>query len=66
VDEISDFLVWGGGILVLERQVGCCGFGGRVFDTRGFLIVLPSSFLRDCCGSWHSLLRRGFLNVGGH
>jgi len=51
IDEIGDILEWGGGILVGDHQAGCRGFSCRGFDTRDcFLLRLPTSLLRGCCG----------------
>jgi hypothetical protein len=37
-------------------------FSGRGFNTRGcFLLRLPSSHLRDCCGFGLKMLRHGRL-----
>jgi hypothetical protein len=67
IEEIRDFLEWGGGTLVGYHQVWCCGFGGRGFDTRGcFLFGLTSSPLRGCCRLGLRLLRPGRLPGGGH
>jgi len=46
-EEIRDILEWGGGVLGRDHQAGCCGFGGRGFDTRDFFLLrLPRSPLR--------------------
>jgi hypothetical protein len=67
IEEIRDFLEWGGGSLGGDHQVGCCEFGGRRFDTHGcFLLGLPSSRLRGCCGFGLRLLRSGRLPGDGH
>ena len=66
VIEIRNFLEWGDGTLVCEHQVRGSGFRGRGFDTRGcFLVRLPSSQLRGCCGFGLRLLRPGRLPGGG-
>jgi len=63
IEEIRDFLKWGGGNLCWEHQVGGCGFDSRRFDARGcFLFRLLSS----CCGLGLRLLRPGRLPGGGH
>jgi hypothetical protein len=50
-----------------DLQVGCCGSGGRGFDTRGcFLLGLPSSRLRGCCRFGLRHLRPGRLPGGCH
>ena len=47
-----------------NHQVGCCGCGGRGFDSRGcFLLRLPSSPFRGSCGFF---LRPGRLPGGRH
>jgi hypothetical protein len=67
IEEIRDFLEWGGGTLGGDHQVGCCGFGGRGLDTRGcFLFGLTSSPLRCCCRLGPRLLRPGRLPGGDH
>jgi hypothetical protein len=48
IEEIRNFLEWGGGTLVRNHQVGGCGFSGRGFDTCGCFLGLPSSRLRGC------------------
>jgi hypothetical protein len=35
IEEIRNFLEWGGGSLGGDHQVGGGGFGSRGFDTRG-------------------------------
>ena len=60
IDEIGDFLEWGGGAVGGDHRVGCCGFAGRGFDAHGcFLLGLPSSQFRACCGFGLRLLRPG-------
>jgi len=50
-----------------DHQAGCCGCGGRGFDTRGcFLLRLPRSLLRGCCGFGLRFIRPDRLPVGGH
>jgi hypothetical protein len=39
IEEIRNFLEWRGGRLGGDHQVGCCGFGGRGFDTRAALFL---------------------------
>jgi hypothetical protein len=64
---MRDFLEWGVGPLVGDHHVGCCGFGGRVFDTRAcFLPGLASSLLSGSCRFGLGLLRPGRLPIGGH
>jgi len=47
IEEIRDFLEWGGGTLGGDHQIRCYGFGGRSFNTRSyFLLGLHSSRLR--------------------
>ena len=49
------------------HQVGCRGFSGRGFDTRGrFLVGLPTSRLSGCCGFGFGLVRPGSLPGGRH
>jgi hypothetical protein len=51
IEEIRYFSEWGGETLVWDHQVGGSGFSGCGFDTHGcFLLRLPSSQLRGCCG----------------
>jgi hypothetical protein len=66
IEEIRNFLQWGGGTLVRDHQIGGCGFSGRGFDTRGCFLRLPSSRLGGCCGFELRLLRAGRLPGGGH
>ena len=67
IDEISEFLEWGGGSLGGDHQAGFCGCGGRGFDTRGcFLLRLPRSPFRGCCGFELRFFRPGRLSGGGH
>jgi len=67
IEEIRNFLEWGGGTLGWDHQVGGCGFSDRGFDTRGcFLLALPSSLLRGCCGFGLRLLRPARFPGGGH
>jgi hypothetical protein len=44
VEEIRDFLEWGGGAMGGDHQFGSCAFGGRGFDTRGcFFLGFPAA-----------------------
>jgi len=46
IEEIRDFLEWGGGTLGGYHRVGCCGFCGRGFDTCGcFFFVFTAAGL---------------------
>jgi len=66
IEEIRNFLEWGGGTMGWDHQVGVCGFSGRGFDTRGcFLLRLPCSWVRGSCG-FVLRLRPGRLSGGGH
>jgi len=49
IEEIRNFLEWGGGTLVWDHQVGVVGLATGV-DTRGCFLRLPSIRLRGCCG----------------
>ena len=49
-----------------DQRIGECRFRSRGFDIRGcFLLALPSSRLRVCCGFGLKLLRPGRLPGGG-
>ena len=50
----------------VDHQAGCCGCGGRGFDTHGcFLLRLPRSPFRGRCGFDFRFLRPGRLPGGG-
>ena len=50
-----------------DHQAGCCGCGGRGFDTRGFFLLrLQSSPFRGCCVFGLRFLRPGRLHGGSH
>ena len=50
-----------------DHQAGCCGCGGRGFDTRGCShLRLPSSPCRGCCGFGLRFLSSGRLPGDGH
>ena len=68
IEEIRDFLEWGGWNLGWDHQVKGWGFGGRGFDTCGcFLFQLPSSWFSGRCGFFGlRLLRLGSLPDSGH
>lgn len=66
IEEIRNFLEWGGGTLGWDHQVGCRGFSGRSFDTCGcFLLGLSSSRFRGCRRFGVGLPRPGCLPGGG-
>jgi len=53
--------------LGVDHQTGCCGFSSRGFGTRdSFLLRLPRSPLRGCCGFQLRFFRPGCLPVVGH
>jgi hypothetical protein len=64
VELIRDFIEWGGGILGVDHQFRGCGLCG--FDTRGFLLCLPSGRLSGCCRFWIGLLRPSRFPGGCH
>ena len=67
IEEIRNFLEWGGGTLVWDHPVGGSGFSGRGFDTRGcFLFRISSNQLMGCCGFVLRLLSPGRLPGRGH
>jgi hypothetical protein len=46
IEEIRDFLEWGGGRLGGDQQFRICGFGSRGFHTRGCILLwLPAADL---------------------
>ena len=62
IEEIRNFHECGGGTMCGNHQEGCCGFGGRGFDSRGcFLVSLRSGRLRGCCKFELRLLRPSHL-----
>jgi hypothetical protein len=67
VEEIRDFLEYGGGTLGGSHQFGCCGLASCGFDTRCcFIFRLRSERLM---GRWRlglRLLGPGCLSGGGH
>jgi len=64
IEEILVILEWGGGNLGGDHQAGCCGFSCCCFGTRDcFLLSLPTSPLRGCCGFELSFLRLAFSLV---
>ena len=58
IEEIRDFLEWGGGRLFGDHQIRGCEFGGRGLDSRScFLLFLPSGRISGCRRLWLGLLR---------
>jgi len=50
IEEIRDFIEWGGWNFCRDNQTGCCGCGSHGCDIRCcFLLGLPRSPLRGCC-----------------
>jgi len=66
VFEVRNFLLWGGGTLVWDHQVGVVGLAAAVLTRGCVLLRLPSSQLRGCCGFGLRLLRPGRLPGGDH
>jgi hypothetical protein len=65
IEEIRNFLEWGGGNLGGDHLFGCCVFGGRNIHTRAcFLIGLHSIRLRGNCRFGFRLLQPGRLPGG--
>ena len=64
IEDIFDFVEWGGGILGGDYQAGC---GGRSFVTYGcFLLRLPRNPFSGCCGFEFRYSRPGRLPGGFH
>ena len=67
VEEIRDFLEFGGGNVGGDHEFFGCDFGCGDFETRGSLLLrLPSSPLRGCCGFGLRFFRPGHLLGGSH